>query len=104
MTVEELLARISSRELTEWMAYDRLEPFGPRRADLRAALITWAIAEVHRNRDEKKEPFKLEDFMLTFEPPAGDDEEDEPVNITAMRTMMEWMTVALGGQDLRGQD
>lgn len=29
MTVSELLDRVSSRELTEWMVYAELEPFGP---------------------------------------------------------------------------
>lgn len=29
MTVRELLERIDSRELAEWMAYAELEPFGP---------------------------------------------------------------------------
>ena len=28
MTVEELLKRISAKELTEWQAFERLEPFG----------------------------------------------------------------------------
>jgi len=34
MPVRELLARIGSDELTEWMAFYQLEPFGDMRADL----------------------------------------------------------------------
>jgi hypothetical protein len=43
-TVEELLNRVSSAELTEWMAYARLEPFGPHREDLRAGVIASVMA------------------------------------------------------------
>jgi len=28
MTVDEMLRRMSSREITEWMAFSELEPFG----------------------------------------------------------------------------
>ena len=39
MTVSELGARMSSSEFAEWMAYDRLEPFGELRADYRNGLL-----------------------------------------------------------------
>ena len=35
-TVHELGARLSSAELTEWLGFHMLEPFGPERADDRA--------------------------------------------------------------------
>jgi len=34
MTVNELLGRIDARELAEWEAYDRIEPFGERMTQL----------------------------------------------------------------------
>jgi hypothetical protein len=37
--VAELEQTMSGRELTEWMAYDSLEPFGDQRADLRAGIV-----------------------------------------------------------------
>jgi hypothetical protein len=45
MTVEELLARISSRELTEWAAFE-LEhgPIGLERGDWQAAQVAQAIS------------------------------------------------------------
>ncbi len=63
MDVDGLLASLSSRQITEWMAYFALEPFGEERADLRAALIACLIANA--NRDEKKhpQPFRVEEFM-----------------------------------------
>ena len=44
MTVAEMLHRISSAELTEWIAYAKIEPFGELRNDLRAGVISATIA------------------------------------------------------------
>ena len=67
MTVEELLRRISARELTEWMAYFELEPsgmpqFADAQAEYRAALITSMIANTHRDA-KKRKPFEPTEFM-----------------------------------------
>jgi len=43
-TVDELLGGMSSRELTEWIAYSRIEPFGGLWEDFRTAQICAAIA------------------------------------------------------------
>jgi len=64
-TVEELLARISSRELAEWMAYAELEPFGEERADLRAGIVASTIANVNRGKNRKA--YKAVDFVPKFE-------------------------------------
>lgn len=62
----ELLSRISSRELSEWMAYYDLEPFGEERADLRAGII--ASVTANANRDAKKgKAYRPQDFMPDFE-------------------------------------
>lgn len=61
MTVRELLARIDSRELSEWMAYYTLEPFGESRGDLRIAMLTSLMANVNRGKGQR--PFKVQDFM-----------------------------------------
>lgn len=61
MPVGELLNRISSKELTEWQAYERLAgPIGPRRDDVLTAEIAYVIASAFRGKG--KEP-KLEDFI-----------------------------------------
>ncbi len=63
-SVAEAQERIDSQEFAEWMAYDRVDPFGEHRADLRAALVASVIA--NSNRGKNKSAFKLEDFMLDF--------------------------------------
>ena len=59
--MRELLARISSRELSEWMAYYELEPWGEERADLRAGIIASAMANVWGAKT------KPADFMPNFD-------------------------------------
>lgn len=66
-SVKELLSRVGSKELSEWIAYYRLDPFGQERADMRAAVVASIIANV--NRDKKQKPYTMMDFMLNFEPP-----------------------------------
>lgn len=65
MTVGELLGRASGRELTEWTAYYKLEPFGEERADVRAGVVASVIANVHRG---KNRPFRPTDFMVFRDP------------------------------------
>ena len=64
MTVAELLSRISSAELTEWMAFSMLEPIGHERGDLQAAVVAATMANI--NRKKGKKPFKPADFMPKF--------------------------------------
>jgi len=59
--VRELLLRMDSRELSEWMAYEQIEPFGERRADLRSAIIACVIANAWRSPN--RPPFRVQDFM-----------------------------------------
>jgi hypothetical protein len=61
LPVRELLARIGSDELTEWMAFYPLEPFGDFRADLRSAIVASTLANAHRSKEGR--PFTPEDFM-----------------------------------------
>ena len=67
MTVRELLVRISSKELAEWMAFYKLEPFGEERADIRAAIVACTMANLWRGKSQPAH--RLEDFMPKFEPP-----------------------------------
>lgn len=43
-TVGELRDRISSRELTHWIAYYQLSPFGPRQDDYRSGAVAATLA------------------------------------------------------------
>lgn len=60
-TVRELLASIDSAELTEWMAFERLEPFGDLHADFRAGSICAALVNLHV--PEGKPALRPADFM-----------------------------------------
>lgn len=66
MTVDELLHRISSRELSEWMAYYRIEPFGQEARWLRTGVIASTIANVNRNEKKRSKPFEPSDFIPQF--------------------------------------
>lgn len=72
MTVRELLCRIDSRELTEWMAYAMIEPFGEDRADLRAGIIASTFANVHRPNSQQA--YVPADFMAYVDQPVPDPE------------------------------
>lgn len=63
-----MLARLSSRELTEWAAYDKVEPFGEQRADIRTAIIAYLLACANF-----KGSHKIEDFLAVkpYKPPQN---------------------------------
>lgn len=61
MTVRELERRMPSAELTEWMAFYTIDPFGDQRADMRSAIISSTLANCHRDKDRKA--FQYTDFM-----------------------------------------
>ena len=50
-TVEELQARMSSREFARWIQFDRLSPIGPERLD---ALVAHAVALVLQGLGHKR--------------------------------------------------
>jgi hypothetical protein len=66
MPVGELLRRTTSRELTEWMAFYELEPFGPERGDLRAGIVAATVANANRDPKKVKKAFEPQDFMPKF--------------------------------------
>jgi hypothetical protein len=61
MSVGQLEKNMSGREVAEWQAFYRLEPFGDFRGDLRAGTIACTIANVFSGKGEKRSPF---DFMF----------------------------------------
>ena len=63
MTVRELLQRVDSRELTEWMAFYKLEPWGTEIEDYRTGVIASTIANANRDSKRKSKPFQPKDFM-----------------------------------------
>ena len=81
-TVAELEETMSSRELTEWIAFNAIQPFGDTRADLRSAIIASTVANCHRTSGT---PFKVADFMPYEEKPKNDVE----ASLACIRAMIE---------------
>ena len=63
MTARQLLASLSSQELTEWRAYYALEPFGELVADQRHGMAQAGMANLHRDPKRRAEPYRPEDFI-----------------------------------------
>lgn len=66
MTVAELLDRTDSKEISEWIAFYSIEPFGEERADLRSAIIASTMANMWRGKGQRA--FTVKDFMPQFDP------------------------------------
>lgn len=98
MTVRELLARISARELAEWMAYFMVEPFGEERADVRAAIVAATVANTARDPKRRRRSFQASEFMPRFERKKERQTWQEQLQIVEM------FNVAFGGEDLREVD
>jgi len=96
MPVSELLTRISSRELTEWIAYAELDPFGEWRADLRAGIVASTMANTARDPKRRAKAWTAQDFMPQFE-------RKEPKSWEDQLSMVEMLNRAFGGKDLRKQ-
>lgn len=86
-----MLHRMSSAEISGWMAFAQVEPFGVE-IDLYGHAITAStIANVNRGKDQKA--YKPDDFMPKFQ--QGEQGVNQQLQIA------EAYTAALGGQDLR---
>lgn len=95
--VDGMLARMSSRQLTEWMIFYQLEPWGEKRADLRAGIVAATVANVHRGKKDKA--LKAEDFMPEL---PGDEEADaDGPDWERLLERVRAINAAFGGQDLR---
>jgi hypothetical protein len=66
--VDRLAAELTSAELSEWQAFDRIEPFGGERGDLQAAGVAWMVYKTAHPTGK----LRVADFMPTFGPPADD--------------------------------
>lgn len=70
MSVRHAQREIDSHEFAEWLAYDRLEPIGPRRADLNAAIIAAAVFNARRSKRSDKVADPRDFLPKYWEPPA----------------------------------
>jgi hypothetical protein len=67
-SLRELLATVSSEELTLWKAFDTREPIGDTRMDFGFGVVASTVANV--NRKPHSETFKPSDFMPLLPKPA----------------------------------
>lgn len=81
----ELGERMSSRELTEWMAYYVIEPFGPEVDDLRHAQAMTLHANV--NREQGRRAFTLADFRMGDSGTVEPDPESLAAKFDALTSM-----------------
>ncbi|MCP4201157.1 MAG: DUF4035 domain-containing protein [bacterium] len=72
MTRADLVRRMSREELTEWIAFSQLEPFGAEFDEYLSALIASVVAEVNRNRKKRGKPFSPKEFMQHWGRPDPD--------------------------------
>lgn len=93
MTARELLKRMGSDELSEWMAFYQLEPFGDYRADYRSGVVASTFANAHRAKDAS--PFRPEDFMPFLEKKRTVDE--TPLNVARFKAMFSHKVVKKHG-------
>lgn len=56
-----MLARTDSHELSEWLAFYSIHPWGEERADLRQAVTSTVVANSLRGKNVR--PYKIEDFL-----------------------------------------
>ena len=86
MTVRELLQRMDSRELSEWLAYDQIEPIGAVRGDLNAGIISSTIANCNRGKNQKV--FTPADFMPLHKSASDDRNEDVAMTQSALNSLV----------------
>ena len=68
-----MLKRMSSRTLTEWMAYHELEPFGDELQDIHLANLTAALVNANRKKGSaaaQPKEFRLWKEIKTFDAQA----------------------------------
>ena len=61
-----MLEQMSSREVTEWLAYDRLYGLPDWRDDFRVAAMCALLANINRDAKKKPSAYSPADFMPDF--------------------------------------
>jgi len=65
MSVRQCQEAVDSEEFTEWLAYDRIDPIGEKRSDVRAAMVALTVARAAAGKKGRR--LKLEHFMLDYD-------------------------------------
>ena len=93
--MDAMLRGMSSRQLSEWQAYERISgPLGAARADLHAGIIAATIANA--NRPPKSKPFRPADFIPKW------DHQPQPVH--QMKALARALNAAFGGMEVSHAD
>ena len=95
MPVSELLRRITSREITEWMAFSQLEPFGADAGFLGHGITSATVANANWAKGQKA--YTAEDFMPAFEG-------KKKQTVEEMIQFAQIVTIGMGGKDLRNKE
>ena len=61
---DELFQRLTSFQIAEWGAFERLEPFGTRRLEYCFGMLASVMANIHRD-PKKSSNFSPKDFTFT---------------------------------------
>jgi hypothetical protein len=88
--VDEMLARIDSRTLAEYMALEFIDPHGPIRGDIQAGVVASTIANV--NRGSGTQAFTVQDFLPFKEPHSEEASEAD------MKAQMVALAAIAGGK------
>lgn len=88
-----MLAGLSSAQMTEWMAYAAVEPFGEERDDYRMAYALSVIVNLFRGKDDP--PVNVADLLprvgVLAQAESGAEEDAPPVhpNVRRFEEMMQ---------------
>jgi hypothetical protein len=101
MPVRRLLLSMTSTELSWWMAYERIDPFGNERQDLHAAMICFKMACDNYVKGPKP---KMEDWVLDFIKSARRQIEPEKLAEEELIAKVRMINAMLGGEEVDNGD
>lgn len=67
VNVDQLLTKVTSRQLIEWQQFYRLEPFGPQEQDIHFAALRTDMANYLRAKHQVG--YQTSDFLRSYTPP-----------------------------------
>lgn len=67
MSVRRCQQEVNSREFSEWIALERVEPWSQRRVDILFAQLVSEVRNALRDPKKHSEPFSLSDVMLKWD-------------------------------------
>jgi hypothetical protein len=77
-TPRELAASVTSEDVTEMMAFERLEPFGSLQQMLNFGQVCQVIANVNRDEKRRPQPYRASDFFPALAMAAGESSSKAP--------------------------